>query len=224
MSYSNEEPMSLSNLPISAVFRLDVEAVAHQIETLCGDYLLIEPEGVYVISRLEPVMTPSQTYYTHTKKLDEIGGYCREPLQSIYCLEKEIFNDSDKQVMPKYYFNNKQKFVSRRCFLPYRGLKIMEILVKNAVSEFVQYERGPSNLLDKLQGQLQPIDNDWLEEITLAIKVAADVQLRQVSFFLGDNNWDMFSTKLDNGVIHIERHLDWRVFDWTQRMESGEWK
>lgn len=215
-----------------AIFCLDISEYAAQIESICHDYLVPAPKGIYIKNRIDPVLVDGRTYYTKEKVEDGIRFV---PITDINSVMSGVYDENRKLLIPGRFMKNKSAWISNKSLLSYRGIKIIEYYVKDQIENCLSYRKQNSNYLDGVYRQFkQPEVNaatgDYVEEQTVeevVSKIERDVYehlQKKIAEFVGNRNWNMYFIKIKNQFLIIERYCDWRIYDWTERMESGEWK
>ena len=214
-----DEPMSLTNLPVEAILRIDIGDCASHVQAVLGEYLLPEPMGVYCAGKLEPVMVPERLYFS------VVGRAESTPVVDFNDLKGNLYDENGRLVVPKLYMRTPKRYLQRDCFLPYHGLKVLEVLAQELVGEHLRYHSGRADYVHKLQGQMHPIATDEeMHEITELITDVSFSVKHEITKFLAEYHYNIFLVRLENHCLVLERYVDWRIFDWTQRMQSGEWK
>jgi hypothetical protein len=201
---------SLADSPLEGRLQLNAENCAAHIELLCGDYLLPPPEGVYIMNRLEPVIKAGNTYYTRT---DNAMG--RKKVDDLNTVSQAVYDQFDKQVVPKLFMLNKARYLSNHSFLPYRGLKIVEILADEQLGSFLRYRKHRPSYTDKLVSQLVPsLHESQHEELFTNLDNAYRDISRDIMLFLKDDAMHLHYLKLDQNQLVIEKAGDLRIIQW----------
>jgi hypothetical protein len=210
--------LDIHNLPVESKLQLDIESFAAQIEFDLAEYIKEAPKGIYIANRLEPVMVDGIEYYSgdlnQNKPLDVVTD--------INNIKTAVYDKDCKIIIPKQFMINKERFLSNHSILPYRGIKIIEILAKEQLYASLQYlSRRPSASI-KLQTHLVGIETDEdLEHIhSECTRIAVSV-LRDIERFIGKDDWYIYSISLRERVIDIEKHIDHRIYEWT-KMQHGD--
>jgi hypothetical protein len=196
--------------PLQGRLQLNAESCAAHIELLCADHLLPAPKGVYLMNRLEPVMRAGHAYYVRT---DQALG--RVPVQDLNTVSQSVYDQFDKRVVPKLFMMNKAKYLSNNSFLPYRGLKIVEILAGEQLDAFLRYRKHRHSCSDKLLTQLVPgiSESDFQELVELLDNAYREIS-RDIMLFLNDDNMHLHYLKLNQNQLIIEKAGDIRIIEW----------
>ena len=232
---------AITDEPIEAMFTTDILFHAISIENACEGLLLPEPKGVYTNTELEPVMVDGQTYYT----LEETSGSsiaaiyggpkgktCKiitspskvlTPITDINLVKTAVYDEGGNVIIGTNRMRSKEKSVSNSCFFPYRGIKIIKILVNDHIDTVVQYRKYRKNCYDEIakhlisdfdaRGAFQLLSGK-IEEIYAEIH-------RDISTFIGNKNWNIYHTSIRGSNLKIERDLDFRVHCWEKEHGSA---
>jgi hypothetical protein len=61
---------------------------------------------------------------------------------------------------------------------------------------------------------------EWCDDIWLALQRT----LNEVKQFMGPDKWVIHLVRRSYLDLVVEKTVDYRIYDWTRRMQSGEWK
>ncbi len=215
------------NLEIEATLILNYFDVAAQIEINCAEYLLPAPKGIYVRNRLEPAMVDGKTYYV-------LRGGASEVVTDINQVKDNVYDENQRVVIPKTFWQRKggHAFVSNEPFIPYRGAKILELAINQLLESFTRYRRWPvdfdARILEHMYSReacqyphaMYESEVEYGEKILDLIQDAIRPLKRDVAFFLGNADWNLYHVELRNSNLVLERYMDWRAYQWEQ--EHGE--
>ena len=245
MSIFSSDPddsgVNLSNLPLEAKLTLEVGDFAQQVEISCADYLLPAPKGIYLKNRLEPVMTDGNAYYIYK-------GQQRHKIQDINLIKENVYTESGSLLIPKIFMENKARFLSEVPFIPYRGVKLAELLINEQVDSMIEYRHRRGYTLHKVLSHMLPIPVKVVEDYSAE---AANLRLRElhagidkapaehpedtitrrldedyaslqkeINLFIGEHTWNIYLIKLTNLTVTIERFMDYRIYCWE--VEHGQ--
>lgn len=222
---------------LEAVLQLDYLEHASLLEQLCAPRLKPAPDGIYVRHQFEPVVTADKPCYQR----DAATGQLVQ-VTSLEGYREALLDERGKVVIPKATMLKKDKMLSNQPFLPYRGGKILELLVKRRITEFVAYSSlvrydalNPLQVysnrtnwkahiaehfdwsLDssEMEDYLWDIErlDEWLEDIFTPL-------CRRLNLFLGNYSWNIFHVKLTSSTLRVDRCMDWRAYEWTKRFHE----
>lgn len=214
------------DLKPEAIFCMDISEYAQQIELVLHDFLLPPPAGIYVKNRLAPVIVPGAEYFTD---VIEYGKLRYVPIKDINEVKNGVYDVNFKLIIPSALMKHPDRWLSNKPFIPHNGMKILELLVRNQLDTFLQYRRTGSYYLDKIYRYTKPAcspeQQQKLEEaIDFVSTNVYDSLWNRISEFFDGLCWNMYYISIKDRTLTIERHCDWRIYDWIRRMESGEWK
>jgi hypothetical protein len=192
----------------------DVENYAGQIEFELAKYILPAPTGLYIKNVLEPVMTSGNSYYTYNKK--NLPVLCTDVTKAT----GNVYNADYKVIIPGMYLLNKEKYLSNYCMLPYRGLKIVELMIKDDIYNQSSYLNRSNDFINKLQSHLIPIESDEvLNEIHNTLIKICKTLLVDLELFVSKDTWHIYRINLTNRILNVEKIIDYRISEW-ERMQA----
>jgi hypothetical protein len=217
----------INDLDIESSITFNLEDCAGGIELYCADYFLPPPKGIYNNTRVEPVMIDGGNYYTVEKTLT---GFSRKPVTDLYTVKKGLsvytdFDSKDVVVVSALQLSNKDKCLSTLPIRPYRGMKVVELLINNQINSFIKYRKGTKGLYDGLNKHLKTdlTDEDFDRALGAVKEQYADTNA-SLRDFMGKHDWSIYFVKVKGYTIVVQKSMDWRAYDWSCRMESKEWK
>ena len=226
---------------LEAKLRIDIASSANQLDLQCAEILLPPPKGIYLKTRLEPVLVDGNNYYVRR-------GTTTEPVIDVNLVNENIYDENNKLVIPKSYLLKKEKYLSNDSFMPYRAAKIIECMASNVVDLFVAYRNVGDHWHERINRHFRPecFDAGYpihtlneaenlanmvayaerkqkLDEVmdeAYSARDSAFLPIKQeIELFLGTLNWHMYSVKLVDTQLEVERFCDYRVHLWE--MEHG---
>jgi hypothetical protein len=101
--------------------------------------------------------------------------------------------------------------------LPYRGLKIVEILANEQLGAFLRYRKYRPDYADKLSKQLVP-NLDGVQYIALleTLDNAYRDISRDIMLFLKDDTMHLHYLKLAENQLVVEKAGDLRIIQWEE--------
>ena len=94
--------MDLNTLPVEELFTIDLETIAVDLEIAIEEYIKPSPDGIYIKSKLEPIMVDGNEYYTKVN-----DNYI--PVEDINLLTSAVYNKEYKVIIGKINPNKKQE-------------------------------------------------------------------------------------------------------------------
>jgi len=217
---------NIDELEIEASITINAEDCAGAIEIYCADYFVPPPKGIYSNTQVDCVMVDGGSYYTLTKGPN---GVVRTPVTDLYKVKKGLsvykeVQGTDVVVVSAMQLSNKEKCLSDLPIRPYRGMKIVDLLINNQINSFLAYRKGVKDLYTNIGGQFKhDLPSDLLEKNIGAISEQyGDIQ-RDIREFLNNKNWNIYFVKIKNYTVTIQRSMDWRAYEWCRRTQEGEW-
>lgn len=221
---------------LEASITFDIAYHANLIENICEGKLLPEPKGIYITTQVEPVMVDGQVYYTLeptppkednviykdggslVKKSSFSPGSVLVPIVDINIIKSAVYNSDGKVIIRSSLIKNKERNLNNASFLPYRGIKIIELLIQDHINSIVQHRRYRRNCYDEIAKHLLP-DNtaSAFELYSGEFELLFDELLRDIELFLGWKSWNIYHTTLRGTRFTIERGIDYRVNEWEKQ-------
>ena len=151
------------------------------------------------------------------------------PITNINAVETNVYDEHRKLLIMRRFMKDKERWVSNAPMLSYRGIKIIELYVRDQIENSIRYRKHSPNYLHKLYSHFaKPKDQAEMDVIdALLLEIERNVYehlWKKINEFVGNRDWNMYFISIKDQFLSIERYCDWRIYDWTQRMESGEWK
>lgn len=217
--------------------RIDIASSANQLDLECAEILQPAPKGIYLKTRLEPVMVDGNTYYVRK-------GDASIPVTDINQVTENVYDESNKLIIPKTYLLKKEKYLSNESFLPYRACKIIECMAEQSLDELLAWRTAGRNWVDRMEAHIKPevLAVETPSEFATYAEVQAweerkdhvnhlrdeFYQIRdrayqlikqELELFVGKLSWHMYYVKLEDTTLIVERFCDYRVHLWE--LEHG---
>lgn len=225
----------LSHMVLEAKLTVNIADSACQLDLECAEILLPPPKGIYLKTRLEPVMVDGNNYYVRR-------GNASEPIADINDVVENVYDEHNKLVIPKSYLAKRERYLANEPFLPYRACKIIECMANETIEARLAYRTAGRNWSDKIESHFRPevvevpyLDyaNDpvaqyeqrkaevdaLLDEALCARNRAFQSIKQEIELFIGNLTWHMYYAKLTNATLSVERFCDYRVHLWE--LEHG---
>lgn len=219
-----------TELTIYARYYKDIEDLARAVEYECLDVLRPAPKGIYAINRVDPVMVDGREYFTFEED-KATGRKTRKVVNNITDLTTPIYTTvkgSEQLVVPAQFMKQKTKFLANEPILPFRGVKVIECLVRDEISRFQQFSIGPYSDEAVYTQFLNPSDevsNDFICEIDpwlCKIKDICEPLLYELQQFIAHHEWHIFFIHLKETRLKIEKSIDYRAYRWILQQEELE--
>jgi hypothetical protein len=166
-------------------------------------------------------------YYSLVK---DVTGNKRIPVTDLSKVKKGLSVYTTKEcrdyvVVSSLQLSNKDKCLSTLPIKPYRGMKIVELLINNQINSFIKYRKGAKDIHSGIQNHFKPdiSEEDYERLIGAITEQYSDISLT-LRTFMARHDWNLYFVKTKICTVIIQRSMDWRAYDWTCRMQSKEWK
>lgn len=191
--------------------------IAEQIELSLEEKLQPPPAGIYVNTKLEPVMVANNNYYyiandefTLVTDINEVGG--------------AVYNAKHEKILTSSQLKNKNTTLSNNSFFPYRGIKIARLMYEYAIESKVMWRKSRSMAYDKIQQRHISIAIEYEELMRLLCDFQSKIN-EDLAPLIIDHEWSTFMLK--DKLVHdlqITRGEDYRVTWFMQELANGNIK
>lgn len=214
-----------TQFPVRKRLILDPIGPAWQVENTFARYLKPRLLGLWLPNRTTPTMVPGGLYFRSDKgQLEAVADFTAQALRA---LKGDILNLDGEVVLPAAI----RLLLKDEPTLPVRGLEIVHGFVDKVLTGLSRQwcRRAPPDLTVLWQEQLQAEafhSHEELLDVVDAINSMLGHLSHQIVEFVGyseDDKWVMHFQKTVGTDIHIERSIDFRVYDWSRRTNKGEW-
>ena len=222
---------------LEASITFDVLYHANLIENICEGKLLPEPKGIYITTQVEPVMVDGQRYYTleptppkedsviykegkHlVKKTSFSPGSILVPIVDINTVKTAVYNEDGKVIIRTSLIKNKERNLNNTSFLPYRGIKIVELLIQDHINSTLQHRKHRRNCYDEIAKHILPevLTETAYDLFSGDFELLFDELRRDIEIFLGSKTWNIYHTTTRGTRVTIERGIDYRVNEWEKQ-------
>ena len=202
------------NLRATQVLFLSIIQSAYFIKDTYGDRLIEPVQGIYTPNSLDPVITPNGHFYTRDEyqRLQEI--------KDIDEVTTDVINIDGVTVIPAYMMQNKERYLFPTPTIPATEIQLIKCLISRKIGQINPWVKRGMDDRRVLQfikpGHEDIFINDQLDQ-------SLGVLYDQVTHFIGQDEWYIYFVKLRGVDLVIEKTIDYRVWDWTIRTESGQW-
>lgn len=210
--------MDLTNLPIEEILSIDLESIGVDIELLLGERIAPPPKGIYIYTKLEPIMKDGEMYYHK-------DGDKYVQVDDINKLKTSIYNSDYRVIIPKSFMLNKERYLSNESLLPYRGIKIAELLIKDHVFSLLEYSNRTSNLHNQINSHLINVSDEtvYTEIISKLDDIIPDL-IYTISMFINKHTWHIYTIRIKDKMLRIEKNADWRVVEYYRLISEDDSK
>lgn len=235
---------NMSHFPqpdLEAALQLDYLECAHALERVFAARLKPAPDGIYVKHEIEPVIVAGTECYVR-----DPHSYALERVLDINGVREAIRDKQGNVLITRSTMLNAAKWVSNTPFVPYRGAKIVELMIKRHIAKYVAYGqlRGKSHLGEwfvpytahtnwdahiaehfDFTGEIEAEAPIYLWDYERASDELAELFLpmvRQLNAFLGNHVWNIYHVHLTTQLLRVDRYTDWRAYEWTKSQWLSE--
>ena len=203
------DPMSLL-VPDSALV-VSLKDSALMLHAHMQDKLYPNPPGIYVHGSLMPIVQPSQ-------KMFALGTGVPVTYQDLIegkeFTNDEICNEEGMVLIPRSIMQNRSRLLSTGGFYPISAIQTLKHYVDSQLRNLGPYVAPFTN--DSMSTKyLKPEFRYYFSEDILRPYVV-DV-IHQAEEFISRDTWRMYFTKVMADDLYIERHVDYRIYDWTRQ-------
>lgn len=193
---------------------LDLLPMGNLIEAQFRDVLKPAPAGIYRADRVEPVIQPDQTYYVR----DNDG--IMQAIAVFDEIKTSIYDKNGKVVIPALFMKKKEKLLSNKPILPYRGILIAEQIIIRCIDNFVMWRGRKYNRYDRIEKHFADNLSEEMEFFD-AIDSIDFGGVTALNDWLGTDSWNTYLCSRKNSSIVVDQYGDYRIEDWTRRFNEG---
>lgn len=202
------QPLAIIVTPIAFY----AELIEQQFE-----HLLRPPiEGIYRVGDITPILYANKRYFIQRKVNNSI---VLEPITDFSKVEESIVDDSGNLILSAHYMKNKQMYLSNKPSIPTRGLEITKCLVDEHFANISPWAKSQglkqrlySFFKDRETG-IQVVDEGFLERVCESLMI-------KINDFIGNDVWNIYTTKIIAVDMLIEKSIDYRIYDWTLQQQK----
>ena len=216
----------------------DITDLAKQVQNNLRPYLVSAPKGIYVASKVDPVMRDGGQYFTLKK---EKGSIVKTTITDISKCDNAIYSqvgDNEVLVIPKIFMIKKNKLVSNRPILPYHGIKLINAFVVDHIQRQLQWTKNscyfervvpdilkltafdPVNL-DR-NAEIEEIRSKEMYLIKGQIELMCNSLMIDIDQFIGLYDWNIYHISQKETELVIERSIDWRANEYINSKQPKE--
>lgn len=174
--------------------------------------------GLYMPGEIHPRIVPGQQYFT----IDRVGASNQlVPVIDLNEVKKDLFDNCGRIVATEYVMKNKSRFLTDHPTIPVRGIHLLKAIVDYKITEMSQWmstgvtERTLRGcFVDEIQEDLD-IDT---------VMVVVQNTVTELYRFIDQDTWNHYFVLLKDFDLVIQKCADYRICDWYERRQSGEWK
>lgn len=200
-------------LETTGVLLLNIVDQAYKLDEDMHRYLIYPELAVYHKHGIEPILKPGKRYYTSK------GLECDEPLEKLDGLDENIYDELGNVVIPRYIVRYQSKWLTNRPKLPISAMKVIQLSIEEYISDTTTYNDVylDYRLSEVLNGP--GMDAYQHKEFDKYVSTFFNA----IEEFIAADRCHLYFCELRSADLLIRKTIDFRIYDWTRRMESGDW-
>lgn len=202
-------------LETEGMLLLNLLDYVQELEFNFGRYFIDPEPGIYFIDSLIPVIRPDCLYYTQASYATQT------PITNLDRYNEPILNEIGEIVIPMSVMRNKARYLTSKPTLPQRAIQIAAHLASAYFEELAPYKHV-RRAREEIRKLLKPEAWHYLDDGYLDL--SCERLLRALGHFVNDGVWNIYFTRLVNTDLIVEKSTDYRIMQYMQRVESGEWR
>lgn len=202
-------------------------ASAVLIEQQFGSFLLPPPVGIYKQGEVDPCVTSSGAYFYEQeqgafytdKSFFQFNGKSIQPITDINIVQSNVFDRAGKIVIPAYMMLEKERYLSPTPTVPYRGVILVELLIRNFLDSISNIP-GKKSYGGRIERHVDPrfINHDVIDTLEVICKSL----FMTIEQFVGDDLWHIYYVKRIQFDIVIEKTIDYRIHYYNTQHNQAE--
>lgn len=176
-----------------------------------GECLVKPDDGIYMVGATEPIIKAGQVVYS------ESSFKTQTPLKSLDDVVEGIVDGDGASIISPAFMRHRKKFLHTKPTLPIREIQIASIVADDYIDSMLPYSPARETYAG-LREHIKPEYHYLIEEGH--IEAALTKLISEVSCFVGSNIWNIYFFELNRTDLIIKRSVDFRVYDWTRKLEE----
>lgn len=202
------------NVPTVKTYVLDCIEMATFLEIVMRDYFVPVTEGLYIEGELNPALVIGRAYF-QLRDLQQTPLYDLDNIKG-----KGDITDIDGNVIVK---NKQLETITNSPLTPIQGINIIVAYIEFLIDRNSAWSHNKFRPLSSyINEYIKPEYHGVVEIYEKIDDLLIDLKI-SISKYLGDNRWIMFFLRRKNSDIFIDQSIDYRIYDWTRRIESKDW-
>lgn len=195
-----------------AIFIEPICFYADLIEKQFSDLLLPPAPGIYRVGDIQPLLDARRQYFVQ-KIVD--GRIQQNPITNFSEVEDSVVDETGKLVISAHFMKNKQKYLSNQPTIPARGLEIVRCMIDDHIAKINPWAKSQGyynrlcGFFSSREAVIEIVDGYLLESLCSSL-------ITRVNQFIGNDEWNIYFTKVHAVDLKIDKHIDFRIYDWTQ--------
>lgn len=201
-------------LETTGLLILNIVDQAYKLDEDMHKYLIYPKLAVYHKNGIEPVLKPGCRYYT-AKGLED-----NEPIEALNKIKENVYDESGNLVIPRYMMIEQRKWLTNKPKLPISAMKVIMISLENYITDTTNFNDSCfdyrlSEVLN--ESGLKAYEHNEFDRY-------ASVYYNAIEEFIAADRSHLYFCELRSTDMVIRKTIDFRIYDWTKRTESGEWE
>lgn len=192
---------------VEEVLVIDLMEHVTSMEEKYIDALIDAPKGLYIVGNIEPLLLDSNTYYPkslYPNPKRRIAG-----LTDLVSYSDDIVNAQGETVVTLKDLILKAKFLKQEPTVPVIAIKAAISVVEQYLTSSSWYTKRshPQHRLEFLvRSEFQDmVVNDEYFDVFQRLR-------KQVMSFVGDDQWNIYFTKVKGTNLIVEKSIDYRIY------------
>ena len=208
----------LMQTPSSQII-ISIQNEAHQMQMQYG-YIFEPPEpGIYLAGEVKPTIELNKNYFEMVT--DNNNAKQLVLVKDINLVNGDLYDSNSTLVVRASIMKDKLRLLKNEPTVPVRPYLVIMGMIKfyfDSIAPYKKYNSQADKILQHIKPEFYDIYNTGvLENIMVSI-------FQRLSDFIGRDTWYIYFEDFIGMDIVIKKMCDYRVYDWHERMESGQWK
>lgn len=196
-----------------------IQNEAHQMHMQYGHMFEPPAPGIYLVGEVKPLIELNKSYFELF--VDHDRQVQRKLVEDINSVNGGLYDANGTCVVKAEIMREKEKWLRNEPTVPVRAYMIIMGLVKHYFDSIAPY-RKHNAYSNKILVHIKPEFHDLYNSGVLDNLMVSIFQ--RLSDFIGRDTWHIYFEDFLGLDIVIKKMCDFRVHDWHQKMESGQWK
>lgn len=197
------------------------------IEQHFGAFLLPPPQGIYKNGEVDPCIINTEPYFFEDDKSKfytdktffQFSGKSLQPISDINSVTSNVYDKLGRIIIPEFMMKDKERFLSSTPTVPYRGVILVELLIRNYIDSISNIP-GKKSYAGRIERHVDPrfVDHTVIDSLEVICKSL----FLQVEQFIGDDLWHIYYVKRIQFDIIIEKTIDYRIHYYNTQHNPAE--
>lgn len=208
----------MSAIPVTKILLYSPTELGLFLEMSCAQWLMPNAAGLWLPGKATPAIIPGHLY--HCRESNGELRFIEVSPEAIRQAKGDIYNADGELVLPQGVCDRVQGEPS----MPVVGIRLVHAAIDKTLDDNSAWTRKTRKDIVTLWDEMLLPQFRGNPDVAEAI-YSYTFDLRQMVLdFIGGETWVMHFKKMRGADIVLEKTIDYRIFDWSRRHESGEWK